>query len=105
MKDDHIRNKWKQFIEDNKYFISNEQEWLDKLEKVKKYIDDNKKRPSSESKNNMIKQLGYWISNQQKNYVKEQCIMKDKNIRTKWKEFIDDDKYSKYFNNLDKKLT
>ena len=98
MKDDNIRNKWKQFIEDpkyKKYFLSNEQEWDINLVEVKKYIDDNKKRPSDKNKD--IKNLGQWISNQQRNYAKQQQIMKDDNIRKKWKQFIEDPKYSKYF--------
>jgi hypothetical protein len=97
MKDENIRNKWMQFIEDpiyNKYFLSNEQEWLIKLENVKKYIDDNKKRPSNNNKNKYTRQLGSWISNQQKNYIKKQYIMKNENMRNKWKQFIEDPKYS-----------
>ncbi len=36
MKDDNIRNRWKEFIEDNKYkqyFLTNEEEWDNNLTK------------------------------------------------------------------------
>jgi HKD family nuclease len=100
MKDNNIRNKWKQFIDDIKYkqyFLSNEEEWDIKLEEVKKYIDDNKKKPAEKSKDKIIKQLGSWISRQQNIYAKEQYIMKDENIRNRWKQFIEDPKYKQYF--------
>ena len=40
----------------------NEEKWKDNLEKVKKFMDENKKRPSSTSKNKQEKYLGCWIS-------------------------------------------
>jgi hypothetical protein len=113
MMNDNIRKLWFNFINDDKYkqyFVSNEQEWLNNLEIIKKYINENNKRPSSEDKNNNIKYLGNWLLHQQKNYInKEQIITKD-NIRKIWEEFINDDKYKKYFlsneqewnNNLEK---
>ena len=42
------------------------------LEKVKKYINNNNKRPSSENQDKEIKTLGTWLSNQQNNY-KTKC--------------------------------
>ena len=38
--------------------------WIHTLEKIKKYIDENNKRPSAADKNNEIKTLRYWISDQ-----------------------------------------
>lgn len=35
--------------------------WFQMLEKLRKYIVENKKRPSYKSKNPEIKKLGYWI--------------------------------------------
>jgi hypothetical protein len=100
MKTENIRLIWKGFIEDIKYqqyFLSNEEEWNIKLDNVKKYIDDNKKRPLTHDKNNTIKQLGKWLSTQQNNYKKEKCIMKNENIKDKFKKFIEDIKYKQYF--------
>ena len=100
MKNKDIRDKYFEFINDIKYvkyFLSNEQEWQNNLNLVKKYINENNKRPSSDSKIYNIKQLGSWILTQQKNYSRYQYIMTNKNIRQKWKDFINDIKYVKYF--------
>jgi hypothetical protein len=101
MKNITIRNLWEDFINDQKYkqyFITNEQEWNNKLDIVKKYIDDNNKRPSTEDKNIEIKQLGKWLSHQKYNYSKKQQIMINEHIRYIWENFINDKKYKKYFN-------
>jgi len=100
MKNENIRNKWYEFTNDKKYkkyFISNEDNWNYKLEQVKSYIDEHKKRPSEKNKNEQIKSLGNWLSHQVNNYIKNQNIMKNENIRNKWYEFINDEKYKKYF--------
>jgi superfamily II DNA or RNA helicase len=100
MKNENIRNKWYEFINDDKYknyFISDEDNWNYKLEQVKTYIDDNKKKPTHHSKNEQIKSLYVWINTQVTFYKKNQRIMKNENIRNKWYEFINDDKYKKYF--------
>jgi hypothetical protein len=101
MLNEDISKKWKEFIEDEKYkiyFLSNEEEWGNKLKEVKLYIDENNKRPSESNKDNKIKQLGQWISDQQKKYAKNKHNMLNEDIRKQWKEFIEDKKYSKYFN-------
>ena len=103
-------NKDKKLIE--KYILGikefKQYTWNDKFKQVKKYIDENKCRPSNASKDNNIKQLGKWISTQQTYYNKNEYIMKDTNIKLKWDQFID--KYKDYFlsneeiwyNNLEK---
>ena len=101
MKKSDIREKWEEFINGQKYktyFLTNEQEWENKLNIIKKFIDDNNKRPSSEDKNSEIKQLGKWLSTQQQSYSKNKYIMRENNIKQKWEEFINNDKYKKYFN-------
>ena len=96
MKDDNIKNKWKEFIDEYKiYFTSSEELWDNNLEKVKKYIDDNKKRPTETNKNKDISSLGSWIQNQQINYNKKIRSMKDDTIKKKWEEFIKN--YDIYF--------
>ena len=83
---------WEEFISDiryKNYFISNEEEWRSKLEKVKEYIDRECKRPSDNDKDIEIKKLGSWISNNTTNYKKKKDIMKDENIRISWKNFIE----------------
>jgi hypothetical protein len=62
-----IYNEWTDFINDDyykQYFISNEESWNEFLNQVKKYIDDNNKRPSSKDKNENIKILGTWVIQQ-----------------------------------------
>ena len=69
--------------------------WMKKLEYVKKYIDKNNKRPSSEDKDIKIKQLGKWVEQQLLNYSKNKKIMKDETIRKHWEDFVE--KYKQYF--------
>ena len=100
MLNDFIKNKWINFISDNKYkkyFMSNEDIWDLKLNRTKFYIDEHNERPSKKSKNNDIQQLANWIYEQQATYKKNKSIMKNIVIRKKWEDFILDDKYKKYF--------
>jgi hypothetical protein len=69
--------------------------WNEMLEKVKEYINENHKRPSHHDKNKEIKQIGNWLQLQQTNYKKEQQIMKNKEIRKRWEEFVKE--YNEYF--------
>jgi superfamily II DNA or RNA helicase len=104
MKDEDIYNKWTEFITNNKYkkyiVINLKQLWYKKLEKLKKYIDENNKSPSRSDKDEEIKQIGSWINTQKKNYDIDinKCKngMKDDEIYTKWTEFITNNKYKKY---------
>ena len=96
MSNENIRSQWEKFIDEyKKYFKSNEEVWMDKLEQVKSYINLNDTKPSSSDKNTEVKLLGSWIGTQQKNYEKKEFIMSDENIRSQWKKFIDE--YKKYF--------
>ena len=71
--------------------------WIERLDKIKKYIDENNKRPSGVDKNIDIKNDGRWIDTQQKNYKKNEYVMKNKKIRTIWEEFVNDIRYGEYF--------
>jgi superfamily II DNA or RNA helicase len=96
MNNPDIKKKWEEFVNNYKqYFLSNEEEWNNTLDKVIKYIDENKKRPSSEDKNKEIKRNGIWILVQIRNYKKNIYVMKNFNIKTKWEEFINN--YKEYF--------
>ena len=95
MKDKEIQTKWDGFVKEYvEYFRSNVEEWNQTLEFVKKYIDENKQRPSKESKDINVKKMGSWISNQQMNYAKKAQIMKNKEIQMKWEGFVKE--YVKY---------
>jgi hypothetical protein len=102
MKDENIYNKWNEFINSDKhkkYFIlpSIEEYFNMNLNKLKIYIDENKKRPSRGDKNKDVSILGKWISHQITNYNKKQENMKNENNYNKWTEFINNEKYILYF--------
>ena len=91
MKEESTRKKWEEFVEEYRvYFLSNEEEWEMNLEAVKAYIDKEKKRPSTMSKDDTTKKLGQWICTQQTNYSKRECIMKEESVRKKWEEFVEE---------------
>ncbi len=69
--------------------------WDQKLQMVKNWIDLNQKRPNKLSNNLEEKQFGNWIGHQIDSYNKK--AIKDKKILTSWTNFINDEKYSKYF--------
>jgi len=71
--------------------------WDDKLDWVKKYIDENEKKPYILDDNKEIKSFGYWINDQHKRYQNNNYIMKNIEYRNKWYNFIECDKYKKYF--------
>jgi hypothetical protein len=96
-----IKKEWENFINNEKYtkyFMSNEEEWLYNLEKAIFYIDTNNKRPSSyNGKNEDVTKLGKWINNQQHNYKNNKQIMLCEKIKKEWENFINNEKYAKYF--------
>ena len=80
--------------------------WMVKLNKVMKFIDEHKKRPSEEDKNNYIQTLGIWVSRQRQCYKNKIEMMRTKIIYDKWTEFINNYRQhfltneEKWFNNL-----
>jgi hypothetical protein len=103
MKNPEIKTSWEEFVSDpiySSYMMNAEQTWYDNLEKVKVFINENKKRPGEKSKNTDEKLLGSWISHQLKNHKNDTYIMKTNlEIKTSWEEFVSDPIYSIYFNN------
>ena len=100
MADGDIYNSWTEFITSDiykKYFLSDNDEWYNKLELVKQYIDINQKRPSQSDKIEIIKKLGNWFANQLTNSKKKESIMADDDIYNSWTEFITSEQYKKYF--------
>ncbi len=77
--------------------INTEEIWIKKLEWVIKYIDDHEKRPSTEHLNKEIKSYGQWLSHQQRNYIRNENMMKNDNVRIKWELFFNNIKYNQYF--------
>lgn len=69
--------------------------WKEKLELVSKYIDDNKKRPTSHNQDKYTNHLTIWLSNQIANYKNNIQQMKDKKNRKLFELFLE--KYKEYF--------
>ena len=108
MKEDKIYTEWTNFRNEYEeyqgyqgYFLSNEESWYNNLNKIKEYIDNNKKRPSKHDKDKEIKQLGCWIGNQQNNYKKREHNMKDNKIYNEWNNFTNE--YKEYLDNNKKR--
>lgn len=97
--------KWKEFIEDdkyNKYFMSLDELWFINFEKLKKFVEEHKKRPSRKGLingiiNEDVKKLGAWLHSQLWQYKdKRGNIYNNEDIRKTWEEFLQDDFYGKY---------
>ena len=69
--------------------------WYSTFNKVKKYINNKKKRPSIHNKD---KKLAFWIRAQLTNHKNQEYNMKDKKIYCEWTKFMK--KYQKYFLNI-----
>ncbi len=97
-----ICNKWKNFVENemySNYFKTPEDIWYNNFNRIKEFIDDNKKLPNQReiySQHNNA-DLRRWIYGQKKNYTQKKKIMRNKSICSTWSEFINDPKYIDYF--------
>ena len=96
MNTNKVKGLWEEFVEEYiEYFKSNEEKWNEKLKDVKKYIDENKKKPSPTDKNEEINILGKWISTTRGQYNKNDRIMKKPEFRKAWEDFTKE--YSENF--------
>jgi len=96
MKNREIRIVFEKFLDNyKKYFLSNKEEWILKLKEVINYIEKYNKRPTEIDNDYNIKILGRWLVMQFINHRKNIYIMKDKDIRKQWDNFINN--YKNYF--------
>ena len=96
MMDDKIKEKWEQFVSKHKiHFLNSNEKWHYTLCTIKKYIADNKQRPSESNNDISIKKMGCWITKQHMRYKKKIQIMKDDVIRKDWEYFLRE--YREYF--------
>lgn len=104
MEENRIK-KWKEFIEDDKYseyFMTTEEQWFIKFEKMKNFIRlNNKKPPISElidgQVDEEIKTLGSWLHTQLCNYkYKKRIVYTNEKIKKNWEEAMKDDFFGKY---------
>jgi superfamily II DNA or RNA helicase len=96
MSNEIIYNSWTEFINNDKYkifFKSNEELWLENLNLLKEFIDNNNNIPSYKKDKILYK----WLSHQKMNFKNKTNIMQNKEIYDKLTEFINDPKYKKYF--------
>jgi superfamily II DNA or RNA helicase len=95
MKDVVKYNLWTEFEEKyHKYLLSDEEKWYDIFEELKLFININKKRPSTTSKDNIEKKLGLWIGTQQQKFTNRTQCMKNEKIYNLWTMFVEE--YKEY---------
>jgi hypothetical protein len=94
MKKTNLRGMWDEFIEEySEYFHDIKLiEWLEKLERVRKYIITKHKRPTDHSEDVEIKNLGKWTQHQVTNYNNKS--LRQEYIKS-WEDFTKE--YSEYF--------
>jgi len=99
MKDPKKRRAWENYVEEySDYILDPDKQWYDMLHKLQNFIDENKKRPSTHSKDLAKKSLGIWTCNQT---IKYKADVMENEMRQNWKEFIE--KYSEIMMNFDEK--
>ena len=81
----------------NILFETLEEQWINKLNNLKSYLDTENKKPSKESKNNIEKTLGNWFSCQKSNYKEKiGTVYNNLEIKKIYEEFLNDVKYTKF---------
>ncbi len=88
MKDEYTKKLWEEF---NQQYLLTNNEWFNKLDKLKKYIDENLEVPIPEDDDFEVRTLATWLKRQKKYYIHKQL---KEEYRVKWEEFIKD--YDKY---------
>jgi hypothetical protein len=92
MKNEINRKLWEQFITDNHLLYGKTEytKWLENLELVREYINENGKFPTSNNNDKKISSLATWIATQRQSYKKNENIMKDNNLKNIWREFVNE---------------
>ena len=100
MSDSSIYNIWTEFITNDKYkvYFLNNLTFIEKLDKVKKYIDENKCKLKFSEKNKENKMLYSWLIKQHKFFKNKENKENNNEIYLLYLEFINDKNYEKYFN-------
>lgn len=88
--------EWNNFIKEYQpYLLSKKDLWFDALDKNKLFIDVNKKRPSSKSKDEYERRLGQWFSHELQNYKNNTGFMIDPERKQAFEDFLKN--YKIYF--------
>jgi hypothetical protein len=100
MKDATRYDMWTIFMNEFKqYFQTDDEIWNSNFDKLKQFIEVNKRRPYEKSINDQEKNLGLWLSVQKRNYKYKLQGMKDEKRYNTWLKF--QEKYNKYFPTYD----
>ena len=89
MKNIFVKEMWEEFTyRYHNLFQSNTQIWFNRLNNVKKYIEEHNKLPFEKNACPHIRKIGSWISCQKSYYKECKGPMKDACIKEQWEEFI-----------------
>jgi hypothetical protein len=89
-------NAWNEFLaEYNEHFKSNEEVWNETLSKLKMFINENKRRPSKHSSDEIEKRVCVWLSNNQKRFKTQKHILEYPSRYALLTEFLEE--YQEYF--------
>ena len=90
MSNENHYNDWSTFKETYKeYFISTDETWNTNFDKLKRFIDVNKQKPSHNSKDKDDECLAKWLCRQNRNYKnKTQGMINDERYNA-WSEFLE----------------
>jgi hypothetical protein len=89
MKQSNIRTEWEKFISVNSMlFMTNDESWMNNRDILHKFIKENNKFPSEDSKDPKNKSSALWLAVQKRNYKNSQQIMKNPHIRQLWEDFM-----------------
>jgi predicted metal-binding transcription factor (methanogenesis marker protein 9) len=95
MKNQEIYDAYTKFRDNySEYLMTNEEIWKKTLSDVQDFMEKHHKRPSTIGKDNVEKQLGIWLSNQNTNYKTRSQIMKTQEIYDTYTKFRET--YSEY---------
>jgi superfamily II DNA or RNA helicase len=90
MKDNLIREKWEQFVNENyELFKSNEEVWKIRYDALIQFVEQYDKLPLPTANEPTEKTLGNWVANQKIKYKTKSRLMKECSlIRKEWDELI-----------------
>jgi superfamily II DNA or RNA helicase len=88
MKNENIYKLFGKFLEDYKEYFLSEIVWQSKLDLLKKYIDENKQRPTKKNK------ICIFLSEQLQNFKNKKNIMKNEEINKIFEKFLEE--YKEY---------
>lgn len=87
---ENIRKEWENILSHyNHLFMTRDEQWKYKLQRLSEYIERNKKLPSIRDIDDNVKLLAHFMYTQRTTYKSNTKIMKDPLIRKHWEDFTD----------------